>query len=290
MIKKFKLYESSPAIIGIVGIPSGEYLEITTQQFEILNEAEMLIYHPRLRCMTFQDADYHNIMYYIKDNQKDKIIKFLNVIGLRKYKINDDYTVDALESVKIRMPLATIPVKFDYVMGDFDASSCGLVNLKGCPDVVEGNFICTNNRLGSLKGGPSVVGGNYDVRQSGLNDLAGAPEKIQKDFMASYNSMPDLIGGPKIVNGSYYVDNCLLVSLEGSPDLLVGNFDCSFNLLDDLKDGPDMIGGTYDCSNNDIKTLKNGPASVPIFKCNGNRKLRDLHLAPYGAKIISDEL
>jgi len=60
--------------------------------------------------------------------------------------------------------------------------------------------------------------------------------------------------------------------------------------LDDLKDGPDMIGGTYDCSNNDIKTLKNGPASVPIFKCNGNRKLRDLHLAPYGAKIISYEL
>lgn len=65
MIKKFGLFESKVDMIGIVGIPSGEYLEITTQQFEILNESEMINYHPRLRCMTFQDSDYRYIMIYL---------------------------------------------------------------------------------------------------------------------------------------------------------------------------------------------------------------------------------
>jgi hypothetical protein len=229
-------------------------------------------------------------MYYIRDTHKDFIKSFLTKVDIFKYKINNDYSIDVIQDVKIRMPMDNLPVQFDYIVGNFDISSCGLINLQGCPEVVEGNFICTNNRLSDLRMGPTTVGGNYDVRQCSLGSLKGAPEKIKKDFLASQNNLNDLIGGPKIVDGSYYVDNCLLVSLEGSPDVLGGHFNCSFNLLDNLKGGPNGINGTYDCSNNDIKTLKDGPSLVGVFKCNGNRKLRDLHLAPPLCKIISDEL
>lgn len=288
--KSYKLNELVLPKIPMVGIPSGEYIELTADQFKDLNQARLLLYDTSMGSMTFRDKDYSRILHYISDIQKEKIKSFLKSIGLEKYRINDDYTVEALENVKIRKEMSHLPIQFDYAMGHFDISDCGLTTLQGCPETVEGDFLCTNNDLRDLKMGPQKVNGNYDVRECNLSSLTGAPVRLKKNFLCSKNNLRNLNGGPRIVDGSYYTDNCLLISLEGSPDLLVGNFDCSFNLLQSLEDGPDMMDGTYNCSNNNLKTLKYGPTSVGIFKCNGNRDLRDLSNGPQASKTISDEI
>jgi hypothetical protein len=298
MIKSYKLFESDVIKVPIVGIPSGEYFEIDSKKINTLKQRGLVIFNHGLDSYVFSDIDYkiikrYALTYFVEDiakDQKEKIKSFLSSIDVDRYKINDDYTVDVIEDVEIRMSLDNLPVKFDCVMGDFDVSTCGLLTLQGCPEVVGGNFLCTNNMLDDLRMGPKEVGGNYDVRQSTLKSLEGAPEKIKGDFLCGFNDLKNLKGGPRIVDGSYFVEYCLLTSLEGSPDMLVGDFNCSYNLLEDLKDGPDGINGTYDCSNNDILSLKNGPDMVGIFKCNGNNRLKDLHLAPYCDKVISDNL
>lgn len=303
MIKKYKAF--SPNIIPtnkignknivyqnmipIIGKPSGEYIEITQEQFKILQELYLVKYDIILKSMIFDDNDYNIIMINI-DDKKQKIQNFLKDINVFNYKINKDYTVDSLQSVKIDIPLKTLPIQFDYVLGDFDISNCGLYSLKGCPDVISGDFICSSNILENLKFGPSDVTGKYDVRNCGLRNLYGSPRIINGDFICSYNSLENLEGGPSTVNGSYLVDNCLLDSIKGSPKIIKGDFICSFNYLKNLKGGPSSVNGIYDCSNNDIDNLKDGPAYASIFKCNGNKRLKDLSDSPKTNKIISDDI
>lgn len=298
MIKKYESFDNkrddygNVTNIGIIGLPSGEYIELKYDIFNLLNEHGILTYNARLRCFTFSDSDYRNIEFYIKgekkDEKKEKIKRFLSVVGISKYKINSDYTIDTYGSVKIEQPINFIPFKFGYIMGDFDISNCGIIDLRNCPDEVENDFICSRNRLKNLVGGPKKVGGDYDVTLSHLNDLKGSPEKIYGDFICGYNNLADLTDGPKYVVGSYLVDNSLLVSLEGAPKIIGGHFDCSFNLLDDLKGGPISVCGTYNCSNNDIKTIKDGPSVVTKFICKNNPKIKDKHLAPPRCEIIWD--
>jgi len=273
MITDFKMFEANTAKIGIVGIPSGEYIELPIDQFYVLNDRGFLEYNHDLRFLSFKDKDYKNIMSIIDSSEKTKIKKFLSDIGVKRYKINDDYTIDVIESMKIRIPMDNLPVKFDYIMGDFDISGCGLTSLMGCPETIDGNFICTNNMLKDLSMGPTQVLKNYDVRQSGLYSLEGSPEKVGGNFDCSYNNLANLKGSPKFVDGSFYCSNCLLTSLNGAPDIVSDDFDCSYNLLHSLFGGPDIISGKYDCSYNDIMTLNNGPTFVGSFKCDGNTKL-----------------
>lgn len=304
MIVDYKTFKPSilesvekPSKIGqmsLVGKPSGEYLEISVDEFSVLNDNRLLMYDTLLKIMTFQDKDYDKIVKFLNikkiDQNKENIKRFLDSVHVVNYKINEDYTVDVLGNVKIRKDLHNLPVKFDYVMGDFDISSCQLSTLRGCPDVVGGDFISTNNMITTLEGGPMEVTGNYDVRQCNLTSLKGSPEKINRDFLCSYNGLVNLIGGPKIVDGSYKVDNCLLKTLEGAPDLLSNNFDCSYNFLEDLLDGPDMINGIYDCSYNNLQTLEGGPSSVGTFNCRGNRHLnvkQSQNLLPFANEIIT---
>ena len=291
MIMNYKTFENKFEKIPMVGLPSGEFIELTLDQFSTLNELRYLKYDSRMKTFVFEDSDYKNIMYYLRDRENDKIINFMKAIGIRKYKIHDDRTVDVWEDVSLKLNILTIPVKFEYVTGDFDVSFCGLINLNGCPNTVEGNFICTNNRLTDLKGGPDVVTGSYDVSHSNLASLDGSPSKINVNFNCGYNKLANLKGGPRVVNGSYSCTNNLLISLDGSPDILIGNFNCSGNYLQTLKDGPDLINGIYDCSFNDLESLKDGPNSVGVFNCLGNRRLKesDFYYAPIEGKIIKDE-
>lgn len=287
MILNYKTYESiaSAHRVGMVGLPSGEYLELDPEQFVDINNSGYLTYDTRLKSFTFNDKDYNNIIYYLKSGNTNKIKKFLEAINVKKYTIKDDYTVDVFEDVKMRLKLKNFPINFGYIDGDFDCSGCNLTTLIGSPDEITGNFICTNNDLTDLRYGPRLVSGNYDVRQSKLHSLEGSPAKIYKNFICSYNNITTLVGSPVIIEGSMDCSNCLLEDLNGSPDIIGLNFDCSYNFLKSLKDGPDMINGIYDCSYNELLNLKDGPSSARVFKCTGN-KLKDLTDAP----IDSDEI
>jgi hypothetical protein len=300
-----KVMPSTKDGVPLVGVPSGEYIEIPFKLFDMLHASDTIRWDGKLDSFIFDDADYKNIMYYIStttprqqkpisqrnEDPRRKIARFMEeVANTRRYKINDDLTIDVYDDVTIREPMNHLPFKFGWIGGDFNISSCGLISLRGCPDDIEQDFICTNNRITDLKYGPTEVGGNYDVRQSGLYKLDGAPRIIHKDFDCSYNNIDDLKGGPLEIDGSYYAANGTMTSIEGAPDIIGANFDVSYNFLTDLYEGPLIVNGLYDCSNNDLRTLEGGPKRVGTFKCNGNPKLKNLDHMPNYDKLIKDEI
>lgn len=105
---------------------------------------------------------------YLNGNDsKFNIIKFLEGFRIKKYKINDDLSVDILEPVEIGMSkvgidlsnknLIEIPVKFNSVIGDFRCSNNNLKNLKNCPnEIISGYLIADNNNLDTLEGATEI--------------------------------------------------------------------------------------------------------------------------------------
>jgi len=75
----------------------------------------------------------------------------------------------------------------DKVEGDFYCAQNKLTNLEGSPETVEGYFWCYNNELTSLEGAPKKIGGGFDCEKNPkLKSLLGAPEckKVISDFAA----------------------------------------------------------------------------------------------------------
>jgi hypothetical protein len=255
----------------IIGIPSGEYFEITPFQFEKINNDNLLIYNQYFAYFTFNDIDLPRVLRHTEDKLKNQIKNFLHTNHIFDYEIYDDYTVDVFQNVKIEKKIDKIPIEFNFVDGNFDISDCAIVSLTGCPKIINGNFIAHTNDFKNLRGGPSKVNGNYDVRQCFLETLVGSPIIISGDFMAGYNTIHDLEYGPINVKGSYMVDNCLLIDLFGCQTVINKNFDCSYNFLKDLSGGPIKIIGEYNCSYNKILDFKHGPKQVGSMNYEGNK-------------------
>ena len=93
---------------------------------------------------------------------KEEIKKWLNSMGIDKYTINDDLTVDVDGDVYIiRKQLFGIPIQFGKVSGNFVCSYNYFVTLKGSPEYVGGNFDCSANNIISLKGRPKYIDGEF---------------------------------------------------------------------------------------------------------------------------------
>ena len=77
---------------------------------------------------------------------KEEVQTWLDEMGITKYTINEDLTVDVKGSVILsRNDLTSIPVQFGTVSGYFDLSDNDLTSLQGCPKEVGGIFWCRNN-------------------------------------------------------------------------------------------------------------------------------------------------
>lgn len=288
MMKTYEQYNENPHnFLFIIGIPSGEYFDLTMEQYLKLNNEGLIFYDNLNRFFCFNDKNYDKVIDIISDERKEMIKDFLYRNKITNYKINKDYTVDVLQHVKIIEKLKQLPIEFDFILGDFDISDCGLETLKGCPERVNGDFMCVDNKLKDLTYGPEIVGGVYNVSRCGLKTLKGAPRRVGDDFNACENELQDLIGGPQKVDGNYYCDNCLLTSLQGCAEIINGDFDCSFNYLTDLIGGPDKIYGLYDCSNNKLKNVNGAPEIARVFKCDGNKGMILTGIPEY-RKTITD--
>ena len=57
MIKTFENFETKEGNVGIVGIPSGEYLEVDDTQLRNLVFSNLLIYDANIKSLTFKDSD-----------------------------------------------------------------------------------------------------------------------------------------------------------------------------------------------------------------------------------------
>lgn len=172
----------------------------------------------------------------------NQVKKWLDDMGISKYTINEDLTVDVDGNVFINHKhLKYIPIQFGEVNGLFD---------------------CSYNELESLKGSPIFIYGEYRCNNNDLKSLEFAPKSIYGCFHCNGNSLTSLVGGPTYVNGDYYCYYNDLTSLEGMPNEVYGSFDCSFNYLVDLKGAPKWIKEDINFTDNKITSLQGMPEYV----------------------------
>jgi len=108
---------------------------------------------------------------------KQRIIDWLDSMGVENYTINKDLIVDVKGDVNLRNKnLLEITVQFGVVNGDFIISYNELVSLTGSPKQIHGDFIATCNDIKILdENTPDYVGGvfcvNYNFELSVIKKL-----------------------------------------------------------------------------------------------------------------------
>jgi hypothetical protein len=102
--------------------------------------------------------------------------------------INDDNSVTINGTCTANGNFAHLPVVFRVVDGSFSLDYCGLLTLEGCPrEVINGSFVCRQNKITSLKGGPLRVRGHYNCDANLLMSLEGLPEEVGGSLIISWN-------------------------------------------------------------------------------------------------------
>lgn len=175
-------------------------------------------------------------------------------------------------------------IEFGVVTGSFLISSNNLKTLKGCPEVVGGDFSCARNkRLESLEFGPKEVGGDYHCNSCSLDSLKGSPEEVKGYFDFSNNYIYTLEGCPKIVGGSFVGKLNSIENVEGAPDFVGGAFNLAQNNIKNLKGCTKEIGGDFIMYSNDLVSLEGGPtkaSSSMDYLIYTNSNLRSLSGCP----------
>ena len=160
---------------------------------------------------------------------REEVIQVCNRYGIGNYTINDDLSIDVDGIVRLfGKNLEYLPLKFNYVSG---------------------NFYCNDNALESLEGSPQTIGGCFDCSRNGLLSLDGCPQTINGFFDCSDNNLESLEGGMQIVGGYFDCSYNELISLKGVSEIGGRYFDCQFNNLTDLEHFPDVNESVYLASN-----------------------------------------
>ena len=166
---------------------------------------------------------------------KEKVEAKLKQLGIKKYTINSDMSVDVKGDVDIsntfnfKKSLKSIPVQFRNVSGNFYCQGNELISLKGAPQKVGGDFYCNDNQLTSLKGAPQSVGRGFRCHNNRLTSLEGAPRNVGWGFHCHNNQLTSLKGAPQNVGGNFNCSENKLTSLEGAPKKVGDVFDCRYN-------------------------------------------------------------
>jgi len=184
-------------------------------------------------------------------------------------KINGNNNIDLYGKKLTTLEGQNIP---EIVEGNFNCSDNKLTTLKGGPEKVEGDFYCSSNNLTTLEGSPEKVEGDFYCSSNNLTTLEGSPEKVEGDFSCSDNKLTSLKGSTEIVEGNFYCYFNKLTSLVGVPKKIEGNFDCSNNNLTSLIGAPEIVEGYFNCRNNKLTSLIGGPEKVEgSFNCSYNK-------------------
>lgn len=102
-----------------------------------------------------------------------------------------------------------LPLKFNWVRGNFNIWETRLTTLDGAPCIIDGDFNCYDNELTSLYRGPQAVKGDYNIRGTILKNLEYIAPIIGRDLIfddslcSTYSANEDLqVGG--VVRFSQY--------------------------------------------------------------------------------------
>ena len=108
---------------------------------------------------------------------KEGVIEVCEKYEIENYIINDDLSIDVDGAVDLyNKKLEYLPLKFNYVDGNFNCARNKLKTLEGSPKTISGYFYCYFNELKSLEGGLQTVGGHFGCEDNKLRDLEHFPE------------------------------------------------------------------------------------------------------------------
>lgn len=149
---------------------------------------------------------------------KEKIHDWLDGIGIKKYVINDNLTVDVNGGVNLtKYQMTEIPIQFGIVTGDFFCNDNQLTSLKGCPHEVQGWFHCGNNNLTNLDYCPKIIGENLIIDFNPITNLKGFNSDIGKNIIHCYSprnpvkiqELEAYYEEEKILNGNIVMKFCV---------------------------------------------------------------------------------
>jgi len=144
---------------------------------------------------------------------REEVIQVCKKYKIIDYTINDDLSIDVDGDVELyRQRLEYLPLKFNYVSGNFNCFVNKLKTLEGSPQTVFGYFNCGGNELKSLEGSPQTVGGRFNCYFNELVSLEGSPQTVDGDFDCSYNELKDLEHFPE-VNGTIDIEDNIVYCL-----------------------------------------------------------------------------
>ena len=151
---------------------------------------------------------------------REEVIEVCNRYRINNYTINDDLSIDVEGHVNLAYKnLEYLPLRFNYVSGDFSCYDNKLKTLEGCPQTVSGSFDCSNNKLESLEGCPQTVDGNFDCYRNKLITLEGSPSVVNGNLICYVNELETLEGSPKTINGNFLCFVNKLKDLEYFPEV-----------------------------------------------------------------------
>jgi hypothetical protein len=134
-------------------------------------------------------------------------------------------------------------------------------------NIVNGSFICSNNKLKSLKNCPKIVNSFFYFDCNRIKSLKYSPSRVGSDFMGSNNKLKYI--GENSINSSGFIDISynLLTSLKNvNPNFTY--LYCSDNKINTL-DGFPELSENINFSNNpiyDIYTLFNDMSKMELLK------------------------
>jgi len=151
---------------------------------------------------------------------REEVIQVCKKYKIIDYTINDDLSIDVDGGVYLnRRYLEYLPLKFNYVSGNFYCHHNKLKSLEGSPQTVEGDFKCYFNKLKTLEGCPQTISGSFNCSDNYLKLLKGCPQTVDGSFDCSYNKLISLEDGPQTVGGYFECDNNKLTDMEHFPEV-----------------------------------------------------------------------
>jgi hypothetical protein len=154
-----------------------------------------------------------------------------------------------------------------HLKGNLLIYGCGLTSLEGCPESINGQFICQCcHYLTSLEYGPKTITKDYACDNcANLTSLKGCPDTVLDFSCRGCHGLTSLEGCPKQVLGKFDCSACRgLITLKGSPSYVKDNFRCDgCSSLKSLEGCTKEIGESFICDEcGKLKTLEHGPIKV----------------------------
>ena len=185
----------------------------------------------------------HDI-YVVKDNfeNKKEIIQwiqsdefsnngcsaYINSHGIINVINNQESFGNAKRGIKIMVINEQLPeyIQFGVVEGNVNFTNCGWSSEKNRTSGYQGGAI-EPHKIKSLRGCPQIVKGDFIAENIGIDSLIGGPLRVEGDFIVKRNEIKSFEGMPQYIGGLFNISNNELTddAWDYAKDNIDGDFD-----------------------------------------------------------------